>query len=94
MDKTHREFIILINQLAGADSASFRQGFTELIRHTQAHFASELLLMQASHFPALREHEAEHQRILGDLQRIDRRLAAGSTLLGRAYVKEHLPRAC
>ena len=91
MDETHREFVDLVNRLDNADKAQFIEMFAQLLAHTEAHFESENVLMHESGFPAIREHMDEHQRVLGELRRIDAKVQNGSTLMGRAYVKEQLP---
>ena len=91
MDDTHREFVTIINRLGVSAKAVFIPRFGELVRHTELHFAAEDALMQASAFPAMQEHMDEHRRVLGDLQRLLRRVEAGATRMGRAYVTEQLP---
>ena len=91
MDRTHLEFIDLVNQLNVIDKAGFKPLFAQLLEHTEQHFESEKLLMQQTHFPASQEHQGEHLRILGDLQRMTRTLENGSLLMARAYVREMLP---
>lgn len=91
MDETHQEFIDLVNALSQADKASFINLFRQLNKHTAAHFSAEKRLMEETGFPAIREHKDEHLRVMGDLQRIGEKVAAGSVTLGRAYVREQLP---
>lgn len=91
MDMTHLEFIELVNRLVDADKPSFMRLFAELIEHTDRHFTAENTLMRKSGFPAIGEHTDEHQRVLGEMVRIGRKLASGSVLFGRAYVNERLP---
>ncbi|MCG8048407.1 MAG: hemerythrin family protein [Candidatus Thiodiazotropha endolucinida] len=91
MDKTHLEFIELVNKLGSADREAFKTLFEQLVAHTNAHFKAENKLMYESGFPAIREHIGEHERILGDLNRMEMRVASGNILLPRAYVKDHLP---
>jgi len=91
MDDTHREFVELVNQLGEAAKPDFIRLFAELLAHTESHFESENALMQESAFPAIGEHRDEHQRVLGELRRINDRVQSGSTLIGRAYVTEQLP---
>jgi len=91
MDETHREFSDLVNRLGGADKETFTALFGELIEHTRAHFSAENEAMLESGFPAIREHMDEHQRVLGELDRIGKRVAAGSIAMGRAYVTQQLP---
>ena len=91
MDDTHRGFTALVNQLDAADKPTFITLFGELLAHTKAHFDTENALMRDSLFPAMREHMDEHQRVLGELHRINRKVEAGSILVARAYVREQLP---
>lgn len=91
MDRTHQEFVELVNRLGSADKPEFIQLFDQLELHTQNHFTAENALMQQTGFPAIREHMDEHQRVLGDLQRIGQRVVSGRTALGRDYVTQHLP---
>ena len=91
MDETHREFVDLVNRLGEADKQQFISLFDELLRHTQAHFDAENLLMDESGFPAAREHKDEHQRVLGDIHRFATRVAVGAVPLARAYLNQQLP---
>ena len=91
MDATHREFVDLVNRLGEADKAEFIPLFETLTSHTQAHFTAEDRMMEACGFPAIREHRDEHRRVLGELERVGQRVAAGSILMGRAYVTQQLP---
>ena len=91
MDDTHREFVELLNALDSADKPGFIRLFGKLLAHTEAHFQIENALMRESGFPAIREHMDEHQRVLGELHRINDKVQGGSVLIGRAYVREQLP---
>ena len=91
MDDTHREFVELVNQLDNADDQTFIPLFEQLIKHTSSHFAAENEKMQECGFPAIREHTEEHLRVLGDLERFGKRVAAGNIAMGRAYVTQQLP---
>lgn len=91
MDTTHREFVALLNQLDTASKQDFIPLFAEFVQHTEAHFAQEYEWMQTYGFPPIREHHADHERVLGTLQRFNRRVAVGNTAMGRAYVREQLP---
>ena len=92
MDTTHQEFIAMVNRLhAMTNSAEFKQGFAELIAHTKAHFAREDVLMSESKFPALGEHQWEHNRVLGELNQFQIRVNKGFVAFGRAYIQDKLP---
>ena len=91
MDRTHGEFVDLLNRLNSADKSTFMALFAELLEHTENHFAAENSRMQESGFPAIREHRDEHQRVLGEMTHFAHKVATGSWQLGRAYVRDSLP---
>jgi hemerythrin len=92
MDETHVEFIELVNALGNAkEKAGFITLFSKLVKHTEAHFGSESELMEKTDFPAIREHNDEHQRLLGELHRFALKVNLGSIIVARAYVQERLP---
>jgi hemerythrin-like metal-binding protein len=91
MDATHREFIAQVAALIAAGNAEFPALFQALVNHTREHFTAEGQLMRATHYRGLPEHEAEHHRVLGELQQLNRTLKRGHLPLVRAYVKEGLP---
>jgi hemerythrin len=47
--------------------------------------------MEQSKFPAMGEHKADHQRILGELAQFKKRLDKGLVSFARAYAVEKLP---
>ncbi len=91
MDATHREFIAQVAALIAAGNAEFPALFQALVNHTRDHFTAEGRLMRESKYRGLPEHEAEHHRVLGELQQLNRSLKRGHLPLVRAYVKEGLP---
>lgn len=91
MDNTHREFITQVDALISASNAEFPALFQALVTHTREHFMAEGKLMRESKYRGLPEHEAEHHRVLGELQQLNRTLKRGHLPLVRAYVKEGLP---
>ncbi len=91
MDSVHGEFIALANAAAQADQARFGERFERLLEHARTHFEREEQRMIETGFPALHEHRADHQRVLGDLSAIGHRMVRGKLALGRADVREPLP---
>lgn len=87
MDATHREFVSFVAALAVAPTAEFPALFEQVRQHTRKHFEREYALMQACDFPALREHEAEHARVLADLTHLSARVQQGSLTMARAYAQ-------
>lgn len=91
MDKTHEEFVELVNAAVVADSADFLAAYDAVVTHTEAHFATEDDLMKASGFGAIKEHQAEHARILRDFQAFRRFAAKGMANPARAFIKGAIP---
>jgi hemerythrin len=91
IDLAHTEFVRLLNQMPVADNPDFARLFTELLHHTEQHFNEENSLMEQSKFPAMSEHKADHQRILGELVQFKKRLDKGLVSFARAYAVEKLP---
>lgn len=91
MDATHREFIDFVNRLDQADKTGFMELFPLLVEHTRAHFDAENESMRQSAFPAIAEHQAEHQRVLGELDRFAEKVRQGSIQFARAWVRDRLP---
>ncbi|MCC6076334.1 bacteriohemerythrin [Pseudomonas sp. GCM10022188] len=91
IDHTHREFLELCVAAGEAEGAAFAAQFHALFAHTQAHFADEEARMQASAYPALGEHRAHHRNLLGDMDRLGQRVAAGRSAMARAWLNDNLP---
>jgi hemerythrin-like metal-binding protein len=91
MDGTHEAFVQELAALTTASDAEFPRLFHALALHTRAHFENEGRLMRTCRFPAIGEHESDHQRVLGELAQIGRGVAAGRLGLARAYVAIGMP---
>ena len=91
MDATHAEFIDLLNRLDAAANSLFPALFNRLVEHTRTHFENEEARMLLCRFPAINEHTSEHRRVLGELNRIQKRVDRGLISFGRMYVREGLP---
>ena len=91
IDHDHAEFIALLDRLDKAGNADFPALFQTLYQHTEQHFEREQQLMQQSAFPALAEHQGEHQRVLGEFKQFKTRVDKGLVTFARGFVKERLP---
>jgi hemerythrin-like metal-binding protein len=91
MDGTHEQFVEELAKLTKASDAEFPHLFHALALHTRAHFENEGRLMRACRFPAIGEHESDHQRVLGEMAQIGRGVAKGRLGLARAYVAIGMP---
>ncbi|MCU7939649.1 MAG: hypothetical protein KZQ64_02760 [gamma proteobacterium symbiont of Bathyaustriella thionipta] len=47
--------------------------------------------MQQTGFPAIHEHMSEHLRVLGELDRLSKKLAHGSTVMAKSYIIVYMP---
>jgi hemerythrin-like metal-binding protein len=88
MDRTHREFVNLVNALGAASDAELSRCLDELLTHTDAHFAQELQWMKSSGFPPLHCHEGEHTRVLEVAREVRERVVAGDLEMGRVLARE------
>jgi hemerythrin-like metal-binding protein len=91
MDRTHIEFIALINRMEDAEGVEFASLFDEMLEHTRAHFDHENRLMMEHGFPAISEHRGEHDRVLGEMTRFSKSIHKGLVAFGRSYIRDSLP---
>ncbi|MGB1091956.1 MAG: bacteriohemerythrin [Oceanobacter sp.] len=91
MDEVHEEFVVLGLLAQNAKGQAFADAFKRLFEHTQQHFADEEARMQATGYPAYGEHRADHQRILGDMDRFNQRIQAGRSAMARSWLNDSLP---
>lgn len=90
MDVTHREFLTLVQQANSASKGGFAPVFNELFQHTQAHFRAEESVMAELDHGARAEHRSDHQRILGEMERFNQKVASGRHTMARAWVADTL----
>lgn len=81
MNATHREELDLVNQLGAlleqgmagtVDAPAITAKVGEWVEHTRDHFARENRLMQAHGFPPYPMHSGEHERVLQELEGLQR----------------------
>ena len=90
MDNIHGEFMDLLNA-ARAGGPDRPAAFDALLDHSQVHFADESALMAEVGFFATGIHEAEHARVLAEMQVMRRLLSQDQTDAVRAYLAEDVP---
>ncbi len=91
MDATHIDFIKQVNALESMTGEELQAGFHNLLNHTVRHFTREDELMIECGFPQIAEHQAEHRKVLAEMQRYESQLAEGKSSFARVYVRERLP---
>ena len=93
IDSQHETLIGLINllhetMLQGADRAVLDGLLSQLLAHTQAHFAYEEQLMSQYNYPGYEAHKSEHNRLMQHLLDLAERYKYGELLLSFAVVLE------
>ncbi len=83
MDREHAGQLSLLNDLkaavrSGADDSLVYALLNELIEHTNLHFLSEQLAMKLHAYEAYESHLLEHERLLGEVQKLKDSLATGT----------------
>ena len=93
IDSQHETLIGLINllhetMLQGADRAALDKLLSQLLEHTQTHFAYEEQLMSQYNYPGYETHKSEHNRLMQHLVDLAERYKNGELLLSFAIVLE------
>lgn len=90
LDHDHSAFLEAVSKLIEADNVAFPTLFRELLVQTEQHFERENTLMVEHAVPSLREHRAEHVRVLGEFHQFMARVERGFLQFGRMFVVERL----
>ena len=88
MDAMHAEFLELLERIRGCDAGSFMPLFSEIIAHTQEHFATEEALMEAQGYYGLQEHRGEHENLLNEMRYFYEK-AKRIPAFGRSYINDY-----
>jgi hemerythrin-like metal-binding protein len=88
MDRTHVEFLAVLNELADAPDERILAAFEALFAHTVAHFEQEQRWMAAIDFPAAHCHLAEHEGVLEVMREVRGYLNQGKLEVGRVLARE------
>jgi hemerythrin-like metal-binding protein len=88
MDETHQEFVDLLAKVVTAADASVLETWSELIGHTDAHFAAEDRWMQHTGFAPANCHSTQHKVILQVMREGERRGQDGDLAVVRQMAKE------
>jgi len=102
MDNDHRPMLQLLDSLheamiRGRGSDVIGGVLSLLAEHEAAHFAREETLMKTCRYPGLSAHARSHQQMLGELEELQWRAAAGHLPIAydtmqamRCWVREHM----
>jgi hemerythrin len=87
MDRTHQEFVALLNGVGGAEGDAVLPSLDAFIAHTEAHFAQEEAWMEQSVFPRIGCHRAEHHNVLEVIREVRNRVADGAPHYARTLAE-------
>lgn len=88
MDRTHREFVDVVQAMAACVDAVLTSKLRVFITHAQAHFGEEDRDMAETQFPAAACHADEHAAVLSSAHEMLARVETGDVPIGRAFVAE------
>ena len=83
IDEEHQRLLDLVNELhaaivAGTDAAIVGKVLAGLSAYTLTHFEHEELILRRSGYPDVEYHEAEHQKLVAQLQGFQQDFRAGN----------------
>jgi hemerythrin len=88
MDRTHREFVAVVQAMTTCDAAALPDALRAFIVHAQVHFGDEDRDMVESRFPAADCHADEHAAVLRSAHDVLALVEAGDVAIGRAFAAE------
>jgi len=88
MDETHQEFVDLLNRVVQAGDTELMGLWTELVDHTNDHFAREDRWMTDTGFTADNCHSTQHLFVLNVLREGEKRGQAGDLAVVRQMADE------
>ena len=88
MDRTHREFVAVVDELLRSDDAGLAGRLSAFIAHAEAHFGEEDRWMTESGFPPRDCHIDEHAAVLRSAHEVLPLVRAGDVLIGREFAAE------
>jgi hemerythrin len=91
IDTDHAESIALWRAARDADPAAFASRLVAFVDHLAGHFAREEALMAAIAYREIAHHAAEHARMIAEGRRFCAQVAAGRTMMARAWVADMVP---
>lgn len=81
IDITHREFIILTNELMNANADTVLISLQKIETHLISHFDNEEHLMKKTEFPGRECHVDEHEKVFDAAKLVKERYSAGTATL-------------
>lgn len=91
IDADHAESIARWKIARDAVPSEFLGRLTDFVDHLAEHFAREEALMTAIGYREFAHHAAEHARVIAEGRRFCAQVAAGRTMMARAYATDMVP---
>ena len=91
IDTDHAESIARWKRARDAAPADFLTCLTDFVDHLAEHFAREEALMAAVGYKEIAHHRDEHARVIAEGRRFCAQVAAGRTMMARAYATDLVP---
>lgn len=83
MDRTHEEFVELLQALQAASDEALQPALRTLIEHTEAHFGQEDAWMAATGFAPDNCHQRQHTMVLELMRTVEQQAVQDLTLVRR-----------
>lgn len=90
MDEHHRACVDGLARLNAAECGELPALYAGFLEHLAEHFAYEESPMEAHGFGALKDHRAEHLRVLAEAREMERSLARGRTAMIRPFLQSRM----
>ncbi len=91
IDADHTTSVDLWKAARAAEGAAFAPALAAWVEHLEAHFAREEAMMKAVGYKDLPHHASEHARVVAEGRGFLAQVAAGRTMMARAYVNDMIP---
>ncbi|MCC8233668.1 hemerythrin family protein [Pinisolibacter sp. MA2-2] len=91
IDDDHAASIALWTAARDSGPADFLAALTAWVDHLETHFVREEMLMKRIAYKEIAHHEAEHRRVVAEGRGFVAQVAAGRTMMARAYAAEMIP---
>jgi hemerythrin len=88
MDRTHREFVAVVQAMTACADAALADALRAFIVHAQSHFGDEDRDMVEVRFPAADCHVDEHAAVMRSAHDVLALVEAGDVAIGREFVAE------
>lgn len=87
MDRTHQEFVTLVDYLLSAENDELSTVLDAFARHASRHFGEEEQWMLTNDFPPRDCHIDEHNKVLASLNEVREELSQGNFNIVRSFAE-------